>query len=226
MAKWHLPSSTPGIFTLFCPNGVCYGFEAMHSCESVHHPFEIFRTRLTTAPRIVVYDNSCQLHRYAMIRDPYFFRNNVFFVNRVHSLDMLGASLGYCIDSLSVALDVGSISNYHNFNSQDHLRPIRTENSTAFRIPPSRTDYHRYSFYMKTARDWNALLEHIAQAKNLEAFKNALRTSKLYGYSPPHNNTAVKDRRPRPLKSHKPPAFRKMTPSPQCQRPQRNEVGA
>ncbi|KAI8487262.1 hypothetical protein Bbelb_350600 [Branchiostoma belcheri] len=72
------PTLTPGLFTIFCPHGVCYGFEAMRSCESPHHPFQIFRTRFQTAPRVIVYDNSCQLHRYAMNRDPHFFKKTVF----------------------------------------------------------------------------------------------------------------------------------------------------
>ena len=36
------PTLTPGIFTLFCRHGICYGFQVMESHESPRHPFKIF----------------------------------------------------------------------------------------------------------------------------------------------------------------------------------------
>ncbi|KAI8502634.1 hypothetical protein Bbelb_193360 [Branchiostoma belcheri] len=44
------PSLTPGLFTIYCPHKVCYGFEAMWSCETPQHSFEILRARYETAP--------------------------------------------------------------------------------------------------------------------------------------------------------------------------------
>lgn len=41
----HHPTLTPGVFTIYCPHGVCCGFEVMHYHESPQHPFEIFFTR-------------------------------------------------------------------------------------------------------------------------------------------------------------------------------------
>ncbi|XP_078700649.1 uncharacterized protein LOC144927205 [Branchiostoma floridae x Branchiostoma belcheri] len=74
------PSLTPGIFTMFCRHGVCYGFDCMTSCESPRHPFQIFRTRFSRAPNVIVYDNACKLHQYALNREPHFFRSTQFLV--------------------------------------------------------------------------------------------------------------------------------------------------
>ena len=46
---------TPGIFTVYCPLGVCYGFDNMQRCESRRHPFEIFSSRLPVLPQVIVY---------------------------------------------------------------------------------------------------------------------------------------------------------------------------
>ncbi|MGH0164535.1 UNVERIFIED_CONTAM: hypothetical protein FKN15_047530 [Acipenser sinensis] len=40
------PALIPGIFTLFCVHGVCYGYSVMESAESVNIPFTIMRRRL------------------------------------------------------------------------------------------------------------------------------------------------------------------------------------
>ena len=39
------PTLTPGIFTVYCPHSVCYGFEILIKCDSPRHPFQIFKTR-------------------------------------------------------------------------------------------------------------------------------------------------------------------------------------
>ena len=48
------PTLTPGIFTLYCQHGVCYGFEVLRSYESPRHPFEIFTTRFSHPPSVIV----------------------------------------------------------------------------------------------------------------------------------------------------------------------------
>ena len=50
---------------------VCYGFEVMATHESLRHPFQIFRSRFTVAPKlIIIYDNACKLHQYCLDREP------------------------------------------------------------------------------------------------------------------------------------------------------------
>lgn len=48
------PSLLAGIFTRYCPHGVCYGFQVMETCVSPQHPFQIFRLRFTTAPKVIM----------------------------------------------------------------------------------------------------------------------------------------------------------------------------
>ncbi|XP_035659097.1 uncharacterized protein LOC118404183 [Branchiostoma floridae] len=126
-------SLTPGLFTLFCPHGVCYGFTAMQSCESPRHPFEILRTRFPVAPRVVVYDNSCQLHKYAMNREPHFFQKTVFLVDRFHFKGHVGCSLGYCMDSYTAAVDIRSINSQVNEQANSSL--IRIQPQLAYMTP-------------------------------------------------------------------------------------------
>ena len=51
-------------FLIFCPHGVCCGFEVMHSHESPKHPFEIFSNSFETPLDIIIYNNYCKLLRY------------------------------------------------------------------------------------------------------------------------------------------------------------------
>ena len=60
------PSLLPGIFTVFCHHGVCYGFQVMETCESPRHPFQIFRSRFPATPKVIIYDNACKLHQYCL----------------------------------------------------------------------------------------------------------------------------------------------------------------
>ncbi|XP_019630291.1 PREDICTED: uncharacterized protein LOC109474438 [Branchiostoma belcheri] len=127
------PTLTPGLFTIFCRHGVCYGFEAMRSCESPHHPFEILRTRFKVAPRVVVYDNSCQLHRYAMNREPHFFQKTMFVVDRFHFKGHIGCSLGYCMDSYSTREEIRTINSQVNEQANSGL--IRIQPQLAYMSP-------------------------------------------------------------------------------------------
>lgn len=108
------PTLSPGIFTIFCPHGICYGFEAMDSHESPRHPFNIFRTRFKVAPDIIVYDNACQLHTYCLNRDPVFFKFVKFLIDRFHWKGHCGCSKGYCMDSYSANPAVSSTNSQTN----------------------------------------------------------------------------------------------------------------
>ena len=78
------PTLTPGIFTLYCQDGVCYGFEVLRSCKSPRHPFQLFTTRFNSPPSVIVYDNACQLHICALNREPQWFKRTLFVVDRFH----------------------------------------------------------------------------------------------------------------------------------------------
>ena len=69
-ASFH---QTPGIFTIFCPHGVCYGLEAMKHCESPRHPFEIFtdskchhQPSCMTMPAILAQNNKDIYHSWVL----------------------------------------------------------------------------------------------------------------------------------------------------------------
>ena len=100
---------TPGIFTIYCPHGICYGFDVLRSCESPRHPFEIFTTRFDRPPAVIVYDNACHLHTYCLNREPKRFQTTRFVVDRFHWRGHKGCSLGYCMDQYTAL---------HSLNSQ------------------------------------------------------------------------------------------------------------
>ncbi|XP_065062822.1 uncharacterized protein LOC135689505 isoform X2 [Rhopilema esculentum] len=78
------PNLLPGIFTVYCQHEICYGFEMMQCQESTNVPFTIMRTKLPEAPEAIIYDNCCHLHHYCLNRDPGFFKQCNFLVDRFH----------------------------------------------------------------------------------------------------------------------------------------------
>ncbi|XP_041931359.1 uncharacterized protein LOC121694974 isoform X1 [Alosa sapidissima] len=102
------PSLIPGIFTLFCKHGVCLGFSIMEQVESVNVAFSILRSRFTKCPEVVIYDNACQLHTYAIRRDPQFFNKTWFLVDRLHWRNYSGCNAGYQLDVYLQHQDINS----------------------------------------------------------------------------------------------------------------------
>ncbi|XP_052100691.1 uncharacterized protein LOC127734717 [Mytilus californianus] len=88
------PSLLPGIFTVFCPHGICYGFEVMESVESPDRPFTFLKTRFKVPPSAVIYDNAFNLQQYCLNRDPGFFRKTRFYVDGLH-WDCHGCAVSY-----------------------------------------------------------------------------------------------------------------------------------
>jgi len=78
------PRLMPGIFTVYCTHGICFGYQVMESQESPNVPFTILKTRFPKAPKIVIYDNACSLHAYCLNRDPLYFKDTMFMVDRFH----------------------------------------------------------------------------------------------------------------------------------------------
>ena len=60
------------------------------------------------------------------------------------------------------------------FLKKNHNTPTRTENTLAYHIPQSRTEYHRNSFYPRTIRYWNLPQEIGVNSVTPAAFKEAL----------------------------------------------------
>ena len=81
---------------------------------------------------------------------------------------MLRLNMMYKIHNGLVAMD-----------PQDHMTPIRRKSryvhTLGYEVPRSQsTNYHHYSFFPRTIRDWNRLPETTVQAPNLNAFKRRL----------------------------------------------------
>lgn len=75
---------TPGMFIVSCIHSVVLGFYAMTEFESVETAFRILLERFLHPPRYVIYDNACNLESFCMRREPYHFRNTVFWIDRMH----------------------------------------------------------------------------------------------------------------------------------------------
>ena len=82
--SWGHPTLSPGIYTLYCPHGTCYGFSILKNHEYPRHPFEILKTPFQTAPKVIVYDIACKLHQYALLWVPEFFKYTLFLVDKSH----------------------------------------------------------------------------------------------------------------------------------------------
>ena len=121
------PKLTPGIFTVFCPHGICYGFQAMTSCESPKVPFMIFKTRFSKAPSVIIYDNACNLHKYCLNREPVFFKGTRFYVDSFHWKGHIGCSESYCIDLIRSSLDTVHINSQINEQANAGLKRIQSQ---------------------------------------------------------------------------------------------------
>ena len=59
---------SPGLLVLVCKHKVCYGFEILRFKESTTTVFNLLLTLFQTPPRIIIYDNACNLHNTCIIR--------------------------------------------------------------------------------------------------------------------------------------------------------------
>lgn len=78
------PGLTPGIFAVFCPHGMCMGFSIMSRGEGPKTAFDFIFHRFSSAPKMIIYDNACNLHRYSLRRQPLFFARTRFAIDRMH----------------------------------------------------------------------------------------------------------------------------------------------
>ncbi|GAQ88997.1 hypothetical protein KFL_004770040 [Klebsormidium nitens] len=82
----RLQQHTKGGFVFCCPHRVIYGFHVMLRGESPHDPFTVLYTRLHRRHLLdyLFYDNACKLQAYCMRREPAFFADVRFLVDRFH----------------------------------------------------------------------------------------------------------------------------------------------
>ena len=77
---------TGGIMAVWCTHSICYGFHCIPKAEGRNDVFSVLVTRWPIAPKTVIYDYACALGPYCMHREPDFFADTQFLVDRFHSM--------------------------------------------------------------------------------------------------------------------------------------------
>ncbi|ORY30478.1 hypothetical protein BCR33DRAFT_841783 [Rhizoclosmatium globosum] len=76
---------TGGILIMCCPHRFFYGFHFFNSYEGRNDVFSVLLTRFQKAPRVVIYDFACGLASYCFAREPVFFKDTLFLVDKFHA---------------------------------------------------------------------------------------------------------------------------------------------
>ena len=111
---------------MFCPHGICIGFQLMDKPESPRTPFDIFLRRFVKMPELIIYDNSCHLHLYCMKREPLHFKNSRFMVDRMHFKNHTACSEGYSMDTYK-DIKIEDINSQINEQANSQLRHLSTQ---------------------------------------------------------------------------------------------------
>ena len=100
------------LFSWHCPKLIDFIWKESIWCLLICQGFStVFAT-----PRIIVYDNACNLHSYSLNRDPVFFKNSQFLVDWLHWHDHTGAKHSlYCLSGHHDGLNKVMISLYLYF---------------------------------------------------------------------------------------------------------------
>ena len=87
----------PGIFAIFCAHGICLAFFFMSKFESTETLFSFIMQRRRIAPKMLIYDDMCHGHGFALNREPWFFNTVWFLIPIFHQKDHVACSNGYCL---------------------------------------------------------------------------------------------------------------------------------
>lgn len=71
----------------WCTHSISYGFHCIPESEGRNDVFSAMVTRWLQAPKRVVYDFSCALGPYCMLREPDFFADTHFIIDNFHARD-------------------------------------------------------------------------------------------------------------------------------------------
>ena len=126
------PTLTSGLFTYFCPHGICLGFQLLDSPESPRVPFDILVRRFRKMPSLIIYDNACALHLYCLKREPKRFMNTRFMVDRMHRKNH-NCTEGYCMETYSSDAKIKALNSQTCEQANAHLRRLAT--SLAYMTP-------------------------------------------------------------------------------------------
>ncbi|ORY41974.1 hypothetical protein BCR33DRAFT_698914 [Rhizoclosmatium globosum] len=84
-ADYAISGLTGGCQVLCCSHRFFYGFHFFDSFEGRNDMFSAIYTRFPTAPEVVVHDFACALGDYCLSREPQYFENTLFVVDKFHS---------------------------------------------------------------------------------------------------------------------------------------------
>ena len=59
---------SPGIIAITCKHKVCYGFQILSERESTEVVYELLINVFKRPPRMIIYDNACNLHTTCIMR--------------------------------------------------------------------------------------------------------------------------------------------------------------
>lgn len=93
-----IPTSTlhhSNLFVGCCPHGLGLIAFPMSSSESPRFPVNSLVEYWKIPPKYVIYDNSCHAHEFALNREPSFFKNTHFLVDKFHWRNHTACSRGY-----------------------------------------------------------------------------------------------------------------------------------
>jgi hypothetical protein len=133
--------TTPGLFLVFChEHDELIGFHLLKYSESTRTVHDLMLSRYKLAPRIVIYDHACDLHKYSIAREPKFFADTAYYVDKLHYGTHKDCSCAY-----------------DPFKPQ-HLRSV---NTTIYEQANSRIKHTRKSMYHMTQEHFLFILRHI-----------------------------------------------------------------
>jgi hypothetical protein len=69
----------------WCTHSICYGFHCIPKGEGRNDVFSAMVTRWPKAPKRVVYDFACALGPYCLTREPEFFSETQFLIDKFHA---------------------------------------------------------------------------------------------------------------------------------------------
>lgn len=101
--------TTGGLFSWFCPHGICYGFYIMKGAEGRDEVYSYLVQHFKRAPEVIVYDFACALESFCLNRSPSFFARTRFVVDRFHWYNHVGCAYSY---------DMGMYPDLDGLNSQ------------------------------------------------------------------------------------------------------------
>ena len=106
---------TQGVVILWCVHGIAYGWHIHKGQESVNDVFSAIITRFPKAPKVIIYDLACRLGIYAMKREPHFFKETKFLIDRFHSDNHIDCGRSSLLKTFASQKLQGSYI-YHNIN--------------------------------------------------------------------------------------------------------------